>query len=38
MAALPLVIVLVLLGGVRMKAHLGGLTGLLAAVLVARLA
>ncbi|KJK38482.1 lactate transporter [Streptomyces variegatus] len=37
-AALPLVIVLVLLGGVRMKAHLAGLTGLLAAVLVARLA
>ncbi|MEY9991814.1 lactate permease [Streptomyces sp. V4I8] len=37
-AALPLVIVLALLGGVRMKAHLAGLTGLLAAVLVAWLA
>ncbi|MFH8975940.1 L-lactate permease [Streptomyces sp. NPDC017890] len=37
-AVLPLVIVLVLLGGVRMKAHLAGLTGLLAAVLVAWLA
>ncbi|MFE6619679.1 L-lactate permease [Streptomyces sp. NPDC057740] len=37
-AALPLVIVLVLLGGVRMKAHLAGLTGLLAAFLVAWLA
>ncbi|CAL9274375.1 L-lactate permease [Streptomyces sp. SudanB5_2050] len=37
-AALPLVIVLVLLGGVRMKAHLAGLTGLLTAVLVAWLA
>ncbi|CAM5449388.1 L-lactate permease OS=Streptomyces tendae OX=1932 GN=GUR47_28315 PE=3 SV=1 [Streptomyces tendae] len=37
-AALPLVIVLVLLGGVRMKAHLAGLIGLLAAVLVALLA
>ncbi|WP_031050189.1 L-lactate permease [Streptomyces sp. NRRL F-5650] len=37
-AALPLVIVLVLLGGVRMKAHLAGLIGLLVAVLVARLA
>jgi lactate permease len=37
-AALPLVIVLVLLGGVRVKAHLAGLTGLLAAVLVAWLA
>lgn len=37
-AALPLVLVLVLLGGVRMKAHLAGLTGLLAAVLVAWLA
>ncbi|MEV7071083.1 L-lactate permease [Streptomyces sp. NPDC093990] len=37
-AALPLVIVLVLLGAVRMKAHLAGLTGLLAAALVARLA
>lgn len=37
-AALPLLIVLVLLGGVRAKAHLAGLTGLLAAVLVARLA
>ncbi|WP_043732700.1 L-lactate permease [Streptomyces zinciresistens] len=34
-AALPLVIVLVLLGAVRMKAHLAGLTGLLSAVLVA---
>ncbi len=34
-AAVPLLIVLVLLGGVRMKAHLAGLTGLLAAVLVA---
>ncbi|MBE8474091.1 L-lactate permease [Streptomyces justiciae] len=34
-AALPLVIVLVLLGGVRLKAHLAGLTGLLTAVLVA---
>ncbi|MFC9313333.1 L-lactate permease [Streptomyces nigra] len=34
-AALPLVIVLILLGAVRMKAHLAGLTGLLAAVLVA---
>ncbi|CAL9438441.1 L-lactate permease [Streptomyces sp. enrichment culture] len=34
-AALPLVIVLVLLGGVRMKAHLAGLAGLVAAVLVA---
>lgn len=34
-AALPLVIVLVLLGGLRVKAHLAGLTGLLAAVLVA---
>lgn len=34
-AALPLVIVLVLLGGVRMKAHPAGLTGLLAAALVA---
>lgn len=33
-AALPLVIVLVLLGGVRMKAHLAGLIGLLAAVLI----
>ncbi|MBC7268850.1 MAG: L-lactate permease [Streptomyces sp.] len=37
-AALPLLIVLVLLGGVRMKAHLAGLTGLLAAVAVAWLA
>ncbi|MFJ9675549.1 L-lactate permease [Streptomyces sp. NPDC101221] len=37
-AALPLMIVLVLLGGVRMKAHLAGLIGLLAAVLVAWLA
>ncbi|MEU0226499.1 L-lactate permease [Streptomyces sp. NPDC006284] len=37
-AALPLLIVLVLLGGVRMKAHLAGLTGLLVAVLVAWLA
>ena len=37
-AALPLLIVLILLGGVRMKAHLAGLTGLLAAVLVAWLA
>ncbi|KUM83124.1 MULTISPECIES: L-lactate permease [Streptomyces] len=37
-AALPLVIVLVLLGGVRMKAHLAGLAGLLAAALVAWLA
>ncbi|MGW2516477.1 L-lactate permease [Streptomyces sp. NPDC001617] len=37
-AALPLVIVLILLGGVRLKAHLAGLTGLLAAVLVAWLA
>ncbi|MFI9544849.1 L-lactate permease [Streptomyces sp. NPDC052016] len=37
-AALPLVIVLILLGGVRVKAHLAGLTGLLAAVLVAYLA
>ncbi|MFJ5265839.1 L-lactate permease [Streptomyces sp. NPDC088387] len=37
-AALPLVIVLVLLGGVRMKAHHAGLIGLLSAVLVAWLA
>ncbi|MFB8755982.1 L-lactate permease [Streptomyces nigra] len=37
-AALPLVIVLVLLGAVRMKAHLAGLLGLLSAVLVASLA
>ncbi|MFD6491045.1 L-lactate permease [Streptomyces sp. NPDC060188] len=37
-AALPLVVVLVLLGGVRVKAHLAGLTGLLTAALVARLA
>ncbi|MFD7710935.1 L-lactate permease [Streptomyces sp. NPDC059786] len=36
--ALPLVIVLVLLGGVRMKAHRAGLIGLAAAALVARLA
>jgi lactate permease len=34
-AALPLVLVLVLLGGVRMKAHLAGLIGLAAAALVA---
>ncbi|MFJ8004081.1 L-lactate permease [Streptomyces fagopyri] len=34
-AALPLVIVLVLLGGVRVKAHLAALVGLLAAALVA---
>ncbi|QFZ75988.1 L-lactate permease [Streptomyces fagopyri] len=34
-AALPLVIVLVLLGGVRAKAHLAALLGLLAAALVA---
>ncbi|MFH9180017.1 L-lactate permease [Streptomyces albogriseolus] len=34
-AALPLLIVLVLLGGVRMKAHLAGLIGLAAAVAVA---
>ncbi|GAA2497452.1 hypothetical protein GCM10010276_43210 [Streptomyces longisporus] len=34
-AALPLLIVLILPGGARMKAHLAGLTGLLAAVLVA---
>lgn len=34
-AALPLLIVLVLLGGVRMKAHLAALLGLLAAALVA---
>jgi lactate permease len=34
-AALPLVVVLVLLGGVRPKAHLAGLTGLLAASPVA---
>ncbi|MET8409120.1 L-lactate permease [Streptomyces sp. NPDC005195] len=34
-AALPLVLVLVLLGGVRMKAHLAALLGLLAAALVA---
>ncbi|MGW0603226.1 L-lactate permease [Streptomyces sp. NPDC002644] len=34
-AALPLVTVLVLLGGVRMKAHLAGLVGLAGAVLVA---
>ncbi|GAA4802278.1 L-lactate permease [Streptomyces ziwulingensis] len=34
-ATLPLLIVLVLLGGVRVKAHLAGLTGLLAAVAVA---
>ncbi|GGK95413.1 L-lactate permease [Streptomyces flaveus] len=37
-AALPLVIVLILLGGVRMKAHLAGLIGLAAAALVAWLA
>ncbi|KAA0930527.1 L-lactate permease [Streptomyces apricus] len=37
-ATLPLVIVLVLLGGVRMKAHLAGLLGLGAAALVATLA
>ncbi|MEU1201778.1 L-lactate permease [Streptomyces sp. NPDC005813] len=37
-AALPLVIVLVLLGGVRTKAHWAGLIGLLAAFLVAWLA
>ncbi|MGA5349949.1 L-lactate permease [Streptomyces griseoincarnatus] len=37
-AALPLLTVLVLLGGVRMKAHLAGLTGLAAAVAVAWLA
>ncbi|WP_189312565.1 L-lactate permease [Streptomyces brasiliensis] len=37
-AALPLVIVLILLGGVRLKAHIAGLIGLLAAVLVACLA
>ncbi|MEU3613789.1 L-lactate permease [Streptomyces sp. NPDC006872] len=37
-AALPLVIVLVLLGGVRLQSHLAGLTGLLAAALVACLA
>ncbi|MCX4236203.1 L-lactate permease [Streptomyces ortus] len=37
-ATLPLVLVLVLLGGVRMKAHLAGLIGLAAAALVATLA
>ncbi|MFJ4621313.1 L-lactate permease [Streptomyces sp. NPDC088812] len=37
-AALPLVLVLILLGGVRMKAHLAGPAGLLTAVLVACLA
>ncbi|MGA5050652.1 L-lactate permease [Streptomyces cellulosae] len=37
-AALPLLIVLVLLGGVRMKAHLAALIGLAAAVAVAWLA
>ncbi|MER5477171.1 lactate permease LctP family transporter [Streptomyces sp. NPDC002734] len=37
-AALPLVLVLVLLGGVRMKAHLAGLAGLAGAALVALLA
>ncbi|GGZ70712.1 L-lactate permease [Streptomyces bluensis] len=37
-ATLPLVLVLVLLGGVRMKAHRAGLTGLVAAALVAWLA
>ncbi|MFF4525216.1 L-lactate permease [Streptomyces bluensis] len=34
-ATLPLVLVLVLLGGVRMQAHRAGLTGLVAAALVA---
>ncbi|KPI21010.1 L-lactate permease [Actinobacteria bacterium OK074] len=34
-ATLPLLIVLILLGGVRTKAHVAGLTGLLAACLVA---
>ncbi|MER6092747.1 L-lactate permease [Streptomyces bluensis] len=37
-ATLPLVLVLVLLGGVRMQAHRAGLTGLVAAALVAWLA
>ncbi|MFJ8902602.1 L-lactate permease [Streptomyces sp. NPDC102370] len=37
-AALPLVTVLVLLGGVRLKAHIAGLTGLAVAVAVAWLA
>ncbi|TWD23064.1 lactate permease [Streptomyces sp. T12] len=37
-ATLPLVTVLVLLGGVRLKAHLAGLTGLAVAVAVAWLA
>ncbi|MFI6340167.1 L-lactate permease [Streptomyces sp. NPDC050535] len=37
-ATLPLVLVLILLGGVRMKAHLAGLIGLTAAALVAWLA
>ncbi|MFE4056139.1 L-lactate permease [Streptomyces sp. NPDC059096] len=37
-AALPLATVLILLGGVRMRAHLAGLIGLAAAVLVACLA
>ncbi|MEU7398128.1 L-lactate permease [Streptomyces albogriseolus] len=37
-AALPLLIVLVLLGGVRVKAHLAGLIGLAASVAVAWLA
>ncbi|MFI9220716.1 L-lactate permease [Streptomyces werraensis] len=37
-ASLPLLIVLVLLGGVRMKAHLAGLIGLASAVAVAWLA
>ncbi|WNZ11051.1 L-lactate permease [Streptomyces sp. 11x1] len=37
-ATLPLVTVLILLGGVRLKAHLAGLIGLLAALLVAWLA
>jgi lactate permease len=37
-ATLPLVIVLILLGGVRMKAHHAGLIGLVAAALVAWLA
>ncbi|MFD5747949.1 L-lactate permease [Streptomyces sp. NPDC127033] len=37
-AALPLATVLILLGGVRMRAHLAGLTGLAVAVLVGWLA
>ncbi|MGW0576831.1 L-lactate permease [Streptomyces sp. NPDC002920] len=37
-AALPLLTVLILLGGLRLKAHLAGLAGLLTAVLVACLA